>query len=424
MCYSITSQPRTMTTIVDTPIDYTDRKAIHGGNRFSRITPISGASTGTVTLTGTAPTDVTWEIPANVFNLSRSYLQFTAIIPLQTGSTSTVFLHSLPFERVTLMTRSGVSLVDIPNFWNYFLTTDVTCRPLKDYIESDVANGAVATRSVCGACPTSFSDLATLSTKASASGVLQQVRYMIPLWRINQSLFALDKNLYFGEILTFRVSFAGSDKFCYKTTGNLTSETAVTITNPYLQLSIETNNDIRAQVMDMCNNGYSFKTPFPYSFRFVNAGTSYSTNIRLNSGHGKKLLRVYTACPNTLETLSAAQTSVIPTDIRTLVDQSFVQDYSLTTASNDDYLWMKDMLAGSALYNDSARNVVTNGWWSYVDNFAKHKPLDRMDDVEDGLDLTMEKMYSGQLTVAACSIYHFVIAQRTISIQRGVIQIQ
>lgn len=417
-----------MTTVVDSPIDYSERKTVHGDNRFTRISPIAGYSGASLQLAQSSSSDVTFELPAQVFNLSRSYLQFVIQVPAQTAANSITSVNSIPIDRMTLMTRSGITLVDIPNFWQYFLTTDPVCRPLRDYIQSDfpfaATSAAAATRSICGASPTSLQNLTPLTSLNNGGTAIQCFRFLVPLWRINQSLFALDKNLWMGgEILTMRVSFAAYDRFCYKATPATSDFATIQLQLPYLQLSIETNPDVRAQVMDMCNNGYSFKTPYPYVFKFGNV-TSLTSNVRLNKGHASRLLRVYTTAFSAAETLAVAQTNIIPVDIRTLVDQQFMQDYNLTTIDNQDYLWMKDILIGSAIVNDNLRTAVpATGWWSYIDNFTKYRPVERQDDVEDGISLEQEKMYSAQMNCAASNVYHFAITQRTITIQRGLIQI-
>lgn len=417
-------------TIVDKALDYSEAKATHGNNRFSRITPISGLVNGAVVLDPAVVSDVVFEVPATVLNFARSYLSFVVNFPAQGGGVASfINLNGCsPISRISVSTRTGVNIVDINNFQNFMLTTRMATTPLEEYIQSDVPGAAAAAiTQTDGVAPTSLANLAPFMAQTSALNTAMQTRFHLPLSCIAHSLFTLDRNLYFGgEILTFRVSFGPTSRIGYGT-GPIAFVVEPTIAAiPYLQLAVETNPDVRALVMDMCLKGYTFKVPYVYSYRYISgaAAAPYVCNIRLNAGHGQKLLRLYTANMHQVEAQDTAHTCLAITDYRFMLDQTWLQDYALTTASNDDWLYVRDEFKGSAIINDAQRRILANGIFSMLENFTKAKPHEKLDEVIDGVDLNQERQLTTHITTGAQShLYQFVVCQRTMSIQNGLIQI-
>lgn len=428
-----------MISIMEQALDDTEKKSVHGVNRYSRITPVSGLTNGAVILDAAVTTDVTWEIPATVCNLSKSYLSFAVNVPAQAGGQipNVTLGGCSPIARITLMTRTGVNLVDIPNFQNFMLTTGLVTKTLTEYMTADIPTDMLAAPPVfpvytTGIAPIGLNDFSPDPVMTGVDGSPLRVGFNIPLSHISHSLFALNRSLYFaGEILNLRVSFSATPRIGYRVA---TAGAAVTAFNalptivatPVLQLAVESSPEARALIMNKCLKGYSFKTGYTYVFRSSNTGgaATFTSNLRLNRGHGSKLLRVYTTNMNQAEANGTSHTCISTTDFRSMIDQNWLQDYTLTTASNDDWLYMKPLFAGSALVNLTQRNTLTTGQQFMLDQFCSAKPHEREDDTDDGLDLNQEKQYTVAITAAGNSaLYQFVVCQRTISIAAGLIQI-
>ena len=86
-----------------------------GNYKYLRVVPIGSTQNPTLSLTSTVQTQ--FELPNNVMNLSLSKLSFVLQIPTQTLTKfNNIYGNALALiDRITLTSRSGVILADIPN---------------------------------------------------------------------------------------------------------------------------------------------------------------------------------------------------------------------------------------------------------------------------------------------------------------------
>jgi hypothetical protein len=233
--------------------------------------------------------------------------------------------------------------------------------------------------------------------------------------------------MYTGEQLQLRLTFNRHDKVGYDFSAGPAivalapagGAIAVQISSLAIQLNVETNEEIRAQLINKVNTeGLSFMCPYMYAFKQVGgANTTTTLNVRLNRGHGSRLLRTYIGSISQPETLQNSYLNIVPTHVRTSVNNVFLQDNALASAVDEPWLFMQDIVKRSGL-NDS---IVYPAFWTFIDNFTSAKPYDKQDDVVDGIDLAEEKQYGASLTLGATAsnIYVFAIAQRTVMIKGG-----
>jgi hypothetical protein len=94
---------------------YSKTASAHGNYKYLRITPIgSSAQNPTLSITSTVQTQ--FELPNNVLNLSRSKLCFDVNLTAA-GANNFNLLYGKALsliDRITLTSRSGVILADIP----------------------------------------------------------------------------------------------------------------------------------------------------------------------------------------------------------------------------------------------------------------------------------------------------------------------
>ena len=96
---------------------YSKNISAHGNYKYLRVVPI-GSSGQSPQLSLTSTTQTQFELPNNVINLSLCKLCFDLPIPLQGGilTFNNIYANALSLiDRITLTSRSGVILADIPN---------------------------------------------------------------------------------------------------------------------------------------------------------------------------------------------------------------------------------------------------------------------------------------------------------------------
>ena len=104
-----------MSTIISEEISYGKSVSAHGNYKYLRITPIgSSAQNPILSITSTVQTQ--FELPNNVLNLSRSKLCFDfQIAQASANNFNMLYGNALSLiDRITLTSRSGVILADIP----------------------------------------------------------------------------------------------------------------------------------------------------------------------------------------------------------------------------------------------------------------------------------------------------------------------
>ena len=99
---------------------YSKSISAHGNYKYLRITPI-GSSAQAPTLSLTSTTQTQFELPNNVINLARSKLCFDVNLPISAANSfNMLYANGLSMiDRITLTSRSGVILADIPYCGNF-----------------------------------------------------------------------------------------------------------------------------------------------------------------------------------------------------------------------------------------------------------------------------------------------------------------
>jgi hypothetical protein len=438
-----------------------------------RLVPNSGTST--VTLNETSQQEITFDIPAVVFNMAQSSLNFVVTIT-QAGALLPA-MHTLgvaPIERMSLYTRSGLYLVDIPNFANY--THSV--MPLHTPIDKKNSHGAIGVAAAagtseglaCGINPTYYVsnlDSAAIPTDTydTTTGAAQrpagnpsidgiqhiafgtaaaglQVQYNIPFELLYGTLMCVNKDVYFGsEILNLRIQFGGHNTFALACTaatsvsagaipiGSGADAGTVVVTNPHLLLAVEQSLPIKATLTSrVASAGYSLMVPFLYGFQnTLTANSTTSVQYRLNRGHGVNLMRVMSAVYN-LDNVPAGVLNAWNnsgekySDLFTSLDNTRIQDSNMSTAAHDTYRYMRRMLEGSSV--TGAGSLESNNM--YVDSFNNSKMIDVVsrDMALGGVELDTERLYGATYTLGNNgnkTLYTWAIVQRELRVQANLI---
>lgn len=139
---------------------------------------------------------------------------------------------------------------------------------------------------------------------ANNSAGMTSLQYNIPLGEIPHSIFSLNRDMLFGEVLLLQIYWAPTQQYNYATaladdTFNANFKT-VSMNNLVLQLAREVNPTIVKSLSSLVlGQGIRYTVPYVYTNRYASpSGANISVQVRLNRGHGKSLLVAYNGVYN------------------------------------------------------------------------------------------------------------------------------
>jgi|688.fasta_scaffold60564_6 hypothetical protein len=467
--------------IIPTQLNYSKNKLIHPFYKLSRVLPLSGSQTTTITSSGGQ--EVLFEIPSKCFNLARSYLSFD-MTPAAGGALNfnNVFADCLaPVRQIQVYTRGGLYLCDINEVGVYTQIVSKAETKLDDFMTYDRGDGREGTSLgsghfngimkpsgvVVGSNPRwnianslaypylgqdyIENDYFISGTTVNTAG--PSISYRIPLYLIRNSLLSLDKDLLFDEVLIFRLVFGSSSRVVTcSTTANapFTGPTAftgsITVNNLQMLLSIEQNQDVINSLRDKMRSpeGLQILLPYIYTNKSSLSGTSQSITLRYNRAHGINLQKIYYSVYHANESSNTAYdhgnydmgnpiTNVAaPSKISsfyTMLNNQRNQEFDVRChPTSEDYLLLKEKIKGSVILSSGQYNYN----WFWMEDFTTpssplEQPLQPTEEVNmaQGIDLSVEQKYDwfGTMVAGNYNHYAFSITQKILSINANGINI-
>lgn len=449
-------------------INYEQKAASASYYSYTKVLQNNGGAN--VNLTATAATTSQFDLPAQVFNLSKSFLRFDIYLQ-QNGAVPNGMLTKIPpIRRMTLMTRSGRTIVDIPNFQHFWQVTKnliVKESEFENYpppgvgniLDGSVANGAANTYFIAAnngillynnpSHSLSTTPPAVVSTTHGATirngvpGVEAMVDNLsarrknyvtesqfvtgsafanannsifakceLRFGKIPFSFFQVDRDFFTTEALQLQVEWEGWNTWAFTrpAAADLVACVPTTATvgliNLELYMAIEMNEGIRQSVMAKVMSG-GLAQVIPYTtFYQQQLGTNpaASVNLKINRGHGERLLRVISA-ENVLDLYGdqlagrCLFANLDPAEgltqvYNTQLDSRRLQIQDLDVFKQDDYRFNYEKIKKTILRN--VQEYYTNcpvhiDDWSACDDLTESGEKDLQ---ECGLDLSAEKMWT------------------------------
>jgi hypothetical protein len=244
-----------------------------------------------------------------------------------------------------------------------------------------------------------------VSALAAAPSVINRLEEMQNLYP--NTIFSLDKDLYFPHDMYVRLTFGGVQKlyWCSTVAGDPTGNGASTpgnanvpITNLYFHLACEQNQTIIDSIVTKYNHG-SLKYMIPYTITNRNQGQGTSQNVQLqfNKAYGKKLMCNLHTVWNTLENQgnyggfdnsnTAANQKVL--QYQTWINSIPIQYGQLRCLSNggtDDFRENSIYLKNNAYFGNS---TIYQNCWFHLDQFYI-PPTEGNPVPEENLDVGLE----------------------------------
>jgi hypothetical protein len=387
------------------PIDYAQKVSSAPKYGLTKILQQSGG--GNVSITPNSSVEAVFDLPAQVYNLSKSYIDFTVscAAPAQADQTLASHVDIPPVRRLSLYTRSGLYLCDIQSFQHYWkMCSNIITKAdevnamgspavasslagaqvigVLNYIQSSNALAATAPvdantahgAKINSADPPAVDNASTKrrAYQSQASFVTAatnnqglHVNCRLELGRLPFTIFNVNRDMYTTEALQLRVEFEAYDNFMFGHTAAATLvgpvsisgyANAPTMSNLAFYLAVEQNQGVRQSIMEKVNSsGLSLTIPYVNIYRQVlGANTSSSVNYKINRGHGQRLLRVISGESLTADTLSrrcnfynfnAPKTESFYTTIDSIRQQS----ENLLPAQSMDYKYNQAKIKGTPL---------------------------------------------------------------------------
>ncbi|MFM7859786.1 MAG: hypothetical protein ACKO96_49605, partial [Flammeovirgaceae bacterium] len=248
------------------------------------------------------------ELPAGKgYNLANSVLYFNlAFSASGAGNFNWLPVDFCPvIHRIQLYTRGGVNLADITNLHKYLnlvQKVELKNERLANRSQTDFLYPNNSLPSTAPALRPSTSTAAVVqpSFKAyvepsyavvgAANNATPSNLYQLKLGDIPHSIFSLDKDLYFNEVLVLRIEFASGQSFAWYSTANtnpavgpsVAIATNITISKLSLYLAIETDEVIVQELRNKVNStGLNVLIPYVWQFKNpISTSTSHNVSLR------------------------------------------------------------------------------------------------------------------------------------------------
>lgn len=349
-------------------------------------------------------TPVVINLPPVVFNLAQSYLFFQITLTAVALNTIWTYEDTLTaISHIQHYASSNQYICDLDNLQNYLKIMMKKEIALSEYLSNDSTNAFYASNSLSNAVPALRNATAALPVNPSSVNYLEPAYFasggintavtkniMFPLRLIKNTIFDLDKNLYYGQLSYLKLYFGPLSKICYMSTSGASPSSGTpvaytgtgAIANLQLFLAVESNPLIREQLMNKVNNeGQKIYIPYVQSIKNNNLGTSQNISIQMDIGSGQALKKIVHSVFNATESLDTAydcdnlNTDANGSKVQTYYTQingSRLQNITLTSLSTDtpqwtDYMSHKDQLWGSVMLNS---NVYHFNWF-HCDDFSR-----------------------------------------------------
>lgn len=413
-----------------------------------KLVKILKQSGGTGQTISTGAVEVQFEIPGNrVINFAKSHLKFTSTFGAAAGQ-NVLFEHrgTLPIRRVRLTTRQGAILMDLSHAREYINAVGRPETAFSKLRTNDQASGdliAPFKPAIGGPAGDDGKYPATntaLFTFTNSEPQVIKSAATAHTWSVNlaeafpNSILALDKSIYFGEVLIMSITFGARDEFGFEAaaadtpaTGAAVLANDVALSNIGLYVAAESNFAVaQMKKNEVMSKGVMIPIDYIHAYKSLQIAGTGSVQLRFSAGHGQSLYRVYHTLSNTDESKNtlndnSVNAAAVATSLYTMINDMRQQEYDLTIASNEDYDYLKPYFKGSALQSlDMYRNM-----WCWVEDLGNGVRNPSSKGLRVGLDLTRaEQKWSLYVTQLVNANHNsFACCQKTLVINNSGVQV-
>lgn len=448
----------------------------HPKYKLSQLYPLSGLQTQTVNAAGGQ--EIIFQLPVKVMNLSESFLNFNFTQSANAGANNYYYIHKNPLvgiRQIQLYTQGGVYLCDLYNVNKYMDVVYFAETSQKEFLSEENSNLNSVKNYTLGAAPSNDLGDNTANTGVfaqrlvtDAAGALQAVNvdgtkainYIERLYvqrgtavdattlvniqfnmkNLKNTIFSMDKDLYFAEVINLRIVFDGSESHGYIATvtnggiAQISTKGTIDYSGITFFVAIEKDLNIANSIVSKVHTeGMIIPIPYVYSYKQNLSSTSQTLSLRVNRAHGKKLRRIYHAPYHNTETgqyafmrdnISGAHTV---SSFYTMLNNEREQDINVDCTQAQDYMTLKNKIKGSTFVNvDSYQNK-----WFWVADYTSEEPLYSRESqdimLSSGIPLDAEQKWDIYMTMNDArnmNHYDFIVTEKELMIRPGATQVQ
>lgn len=407
---------------------------------YSKTTPQTGGLTVDI---NTGNPETIFELPPRVMNFNRSKVKFNLFV----DGKATFFNHlfndtACGIDELSLYTRGGVQIATIAGASQYSKIALKTI-PTDELSYASKKTSITPGSKSAAAVDANFRPDGTVSNAYNepkyivTPGVIDAgadegdilVGYDIPLSIFKDSIFGIDKDLYFNEVILLKIKWSNRTKWGVRSTSatNATAsgqnyDTDLDISSLYLYLALESNQFIASQLMQKVNSsGMTISIPYIHTFRLspgsAGAGGVQTVRIRLNASMGQYVKRIYHSMHVSNELTVNTQFSLDNTNKTnfryyfTRVNNVRRQEHNIVTADNDDWDQVRYILKDTPI--DCIDAYRYN--WFIVDDFdiIDGHLFGGSEGVATGLPLATEQTWESNVSCENVAYNHYIFAVTT-----------
>jgi len=413
---------------IDPTLQYEQSEITNSSYSHSKIVPLSGQQT--ITVTPDSGVDTTWELPVQSYNLSRSYIYAKVSIP---ANAKAHFYHTgcLPFSSVQIFTRTGNYMLNLQEnahkYTRVCLTADSTAEQLEHgssenpfYVAGE-DKALVGGKGSAGSVGAKYREQAYLKT--AAPGALE-FTLQIPLSALKNTICDIDRSILMGEIVVMKIKWARGKDISFLATAETDPDSGVadqaeniTYSEVGLYLAIERSaavvEALQAQISS--ESGFSILCPFPTVYtNSIQASTRQNISLRLNKSNASALKSIkHTVFGQTTNNLFFDRDNAGGSKVEKYysnINNQRLQEQTIDVKNNDDDWWyLKKRYQNTSVYNNAIHKLN----WMHEDNFVDYADRFRDGEVDrsayGGLDLNSELRVDIYYETANTAFDHFTI---------------
>lgn len=407
-------------------------KAVVSKTEYTRIPQQSGGSGMTIS---TSATESIFELPSRVFNLSKSHLKYKIVVP-DPGTTPNfnyLWVHEGGIRQIQLYTRSGTMLVDLNNLQQYLsiVTGAETKKADAVFLDSSAANLHVLKHNECTGSARVVDNLRPIAGAQTApDGNPYERQYLfqgadevantvfvdIDLSLIKNTLFEMNKSVFFNESILMKVIWAERDSWGFKTASGTNPGTGagaftgdIVMSDLYLYLALERNPLVASAVIDKTlSEGIVMNCPYVYSFKHVPGGAAQNVTLRINRSNGSHLKKIYHSLFNATETFATRfKHDRVITSYSTSLNNQRLQQFDLKAIDDTDFMYHYDEILKDSMV--STRDSYRFNWF-HCDKLEDADVDDPNSNVTSGVPLDVEQKWDINITCPAGNYNHYSFA--------------
>jgi hypothetical protein len=432
-------------------VNYKPIAEVNPRYRFQRLALNNITGNQITNISNGAQTLIEWKLPISVYNLSRSYMTYEYSFPVQSSTTAS-WSNEDTFEGSSIQfgTGGGLNLCDLQYSNNYVKIARKIDTPFTDYITNDPTQALYPNQFYKDGAGFNYLPAAVTMPTNNPYGIAAgswgvgtggsiesqylvpsalnaaQVRYrQLPLHAFKETIFALDKDLYFGMEMYIRIQVGPGSKLAFVSTDVTVPATGAAnlivppnMNNIYLYLAVEQDQSIIDAVISSYHKGMlKFQMPYTTAFRNSSSGTVANIQLQLTRQYGKRVKRIMhtvwnaTESANTMYDCNNWNGEKIAS-YQTFLDNKPLQDFISSCAlagSATDVLGMDDWRNN---LEHCDKSVILNAGvyqtnWFHMDKFSIDNVNADDANLDVGLLLDTVKLWQIQCTTANANLVHY-----------------